>query len=186
MFCGCYFSLWSVGPFSRENKWVISFNQEIYISFFSEGFSDENSKWLTPAKRKRKIDEPESEDDSDEHWEQEEDDEEEEEQQQQQAQQKKKKGEIDQGKKGAKLGMKEVEEGEEEEDDDDDDDDEEMVDDYGTLDDGSGEEEAEEESDGDEVSEILLPTFNYLTFFYPIMTVVCFLYLKRNSCQIAT
>ena len=82
--------------------------------------------------------------------------------------------------------MKEVEEGEEEDDDDDDDDDEEMVDDYGTLDDGSGEEEAEEESDGDEVSEILLPTFNYLTFFYLIMTVVCFLYLKRNSCQIAT
>ncbi|XP_036930798.1 probable 28S rRNA (cytosine(4447)-C(5))-methyltransferase [Acanthopagrus latus] len=115
-----------------------------------KGFSDENSKWLTPAKRKRKIDEPESEDDSDEHWEQEEDDEEEEEQQQQQAQQKKKKGEIDQGKKCAKLGMKEVEEGEEE-DDDDDDDDEEMVDDYGTLDDGSGEEEAEEESDGDEL-----------------------------------
>uniref|UniRef100_A0A671WIR6 NOP2 nucleolar protein homolog (yeast) n=1 Tax=Sparus aurata TaxID=8175 RepID=A0A671WIR6_SPAAU len=97
-----------------------------------KGFSDENSKWLTPAKRKRKIDEPESEDDSDEHWEQEEDDEEVEEQEQQQQQ---KKGGKDQGKK----------------DDGDDDDDEEMVDDYGTLDDGSGEENAEEESDGEEL-----------------------------------
>ncbi|XP_073341757.1 28S rRNA (cytosine(4447)-C(5))-methyltransferase [Pagrus major] len=119
-----------------------------------KGFSDENSKWLKPTKRKRKIDEPESEDDSDEHWEQEEDDEEVEEQQQQ-----KKKGGKDQGKKAAKLGVKEVEEEEEDEkeddkdegDDDDDDDDDEMVDDYGTLDDGSGEEEAEEESDGEEL-----------------------------------
>ncbi|XP_062277758.1 probable 28S rRNA (cytosine(4447)-C(5))-methyltransferase [Scomber scombrus] len=99
-----------------------------------KGFTDDNSKWLTPANRKRKINEPENEDDSDEHWEEEEDLEKEEEQQQ-------KKGGNDQGKKGAKL--KEVEE------DDDDDDDEEMVDDYGTLDDGSGEEAAEEESDGE-------------------------------------
>jgi len=116
-----------------------------------KGFTDENSKWLTPAKRKRKINEPESEDDSDEHWEEEEDEEEEEEQQQQQQ----KKGGKDQGKKAAKLGLKEVEEEEEEEEDDDDDDeeddDEEMVDDYGTLDDGSGEEAAEEESDGEEL-----------------------------------
>ncbi|XP_070691957.1 28S rRNA (cytosine(4447)-C(5))-methyltransferase isoform X2 [Pempheris klunzingeri] len=80
------------------------------------GFTDENSKWLTPAKRKRKIDEPESEDDSEEHWEEEED---EEEQQQQQQQQKKK---IEERKKGAKLGVKEGEDDEEEEDDDDDDD----------------------------------------------------------------
>ncbi|XP_030250828.1 28S rRNA (cytosine(4447)-C(5))-methyltransferase [Sparus aurata] len=122
-----------------------------------KGFSDENSKWLTPAKRKRKIDEPESEDDSDEHWEQEEDDEEVEEQEQQQQQ---KKGGKDQGKKGAKLGVKEEEEEDDDEGDDDvnddeddgdDDDDEEMVDDYGTLDDGSGEENAEEESDGEEL-----------------------------------
>ncbi len=43
----------------------------IFVVFFifSEGFTDENSKWLKPAKRKRKIDEPESEDDSEEHWE---------------------------------------------------------------------------------------------------------------------
>ncbi|KAI3360520.1 hypothetical protein L3Q82_002406 [Scortum barcoo] len=120
-----------------------------------KGFTDENSKWLKPAKRKRKIAEPESEDDSDEHWEEEED-EEEEEQQQQQQQQVKKPGK-DQGKKSAKLGVKQVvEEDEEEEEDDndeedDDDDDDEMVDDYGTLDDGSAEEAAEEESDGEEL-----------------------------------
>lgn len=115
-----------------------------------KGFTDENSKWLTPAKRKRKIDEPEGEDDSDEHWEEEEDEEEEEEQQQQQQQQQKKKGGKDQGKKGAKLGLEEVE-GEDDDDEEEDDDDEEMVDDYGTLEDGSGEEAAEEESDGEEL-----------------------------------
>ncbi|XP_034553124.1 probable 28S rRNA (cytosine(4447)-C(5))-methyltransferase [Notolabrus celidotus] len=102
-----------------------------------KGFTDENSKWLTPAKRKRKMNEPENEDDSDEHWEEEEDEEEEEEQQQ-------KKGDQEQGKKGAKLAVKNVKE---EEDDDDDDDDDEMVDDYGTLEDGS----EEEESDGEEL-----------------------------------
>ncbi|XP_070768045.1 28S rRNA (cytosine(4447)-C(5))-methyltransferase [Enoplosus armatus] len=113
-----------------------------------KGFTDENSKWLTPAKRKRKIDEPESEDDSDEQWEEEEDEE----------QQQPKKGGKDQGKKGAKLGVKEEEKDDDEDDDDgddddndDDDDDDEMVDDYGTLDDGSGEEAAEEESDGEEL-----------------------------------
>ncbi|XP_035862089.1 probable 28S rRNA (cytosine(4447)-C(5))-methyltransferase isoform X1 [Sander lucioperca] len=106
-----------------------------------KGFTDENSKWLKPAKKKRKIDEPESEDDSDEHWE--EDDEEEEQQM--------KKGGKDQGKKGAKLEMKEVEEEDDDDGDDDDDDDDEMVDDYGTLDDGSGEEAVEEESDGEEL-----------------------------------
>ncbi|CAN9513714.1 unnamed protein product [Ophioblennius macclurei] len=117
-----------------------------------KGFTDENSKWLKPAKRKRKIGEPESEDDSDdEHWEEEEDDVEEEEQPQP------KKGGKAQEKKGAKLEVKKQEEDddddaeEEEEDDDDDDDEEEMVDDYGTLDDGSGEEDAEEDSDGDEL-----------------------------------
>ncbi|XP_041649709.1 probable 28S rRNA (cytosine(4447)-C(5))-methyltransferase [Cheilinus undulatus] len=112
-----------------------------------KGFTDENSKWLKPAKRKRKMEEPESEDDSDEHWEE---DEEEEEQLQI------KKGGKEQGKKGAKLVDKEMEEDneeeeEEEEDDDDDDDDDEMVDDYGAEDDGSGEEAAEEESDGEEL-----------------------------------
>uniref|UniRef100_A0A3Q3ETI2 NOP2 nucleolar protein homolog (yeast) n=1 Tax=Labrus bergylta TaxID=56723 RepID=A0A3Q3ETI2_9LABR len=99
-----------------------------------KGFTDENSKWLKPVKRKRKLDEPESEDDSDEHWE-EDDDENEEEQQEQ-------KGEK--GKKGSKLAVKEMED---EEDEEDDDDDEELVDDYGTLEDGSG----EEESDGEEL-----------------------------------
>ncbi|XP_078108777.1 28S rRNA (cytosine(4447)-C(5))-methyltransferase [Sander vitreus] len=103
-----------------------------------KGFTDENSKWLKPAKKKRKIDEPGSEDDSDEHWEEDEEEEEEEEQQM-------KKGGKDQGKKGAKLEMKEEEEEEEDEDDD------EMVDDYGTLDDGSSEEAVEEESDGEEL-----------------------------------
>ncbi|XP_030014799.1 28S rRNA (cytosine(4447)-C(5))-methyltransferase isoform X2 [Sphaeramia orbicularis] len=101
-----------------------------------KGFTDENSKWLKPAKRKRKLDEPESEDDSDEHWEEEDEEEEDQEQQLQ------KRGGKDQGKKNMeKLGI------EEEEDNDDDD---EMVDDYGTKDDGSGE-EAEEESDGEEL-----------------------------------
>ncbi|XP_039973434.1 probable 28S rRNA (cytosine(4447)-C(5))-methyltransferase [Xiphias gladius] len=116
-----------------------------------KGFTDENSQWLKPAKRKRKIDEPESEDDSDDHWEEE--DEEDEEEQQQQQQQQQKKGAKDQGKKGAKSGVKQEEEEEEEEDDDDDDDDDdEMVDDYGTLDDGSGDEAAaEEESEGEEL-----------------------------------
>ncbi|XP_056236189.1 probable 28S rRNA (cytosine(4447)-C(5))-methyltransferase [Seriola aureovittata] len=119
-----------------------------------KGFTDENSKWLKPAKRKRKMNEPESEDDSEEHWEEEEDEEEEQELQQQQQQ---KKGGKDQGKKGAKSGVKQVEEEEEDDDgdgdddDDDDDDDEEMVDDYGTLDDGSADEAAEEESDGEEL-----------------------------------
>uniref|UniRef100_A0A8C2WHD3 NOP2 nucleolar protein homolog (yeast) n=1 Tax=Cyclopterus lumpus TaxID=8103 RepID=A0A8C2WHD3_CYCLU len=103
----------------------------------SRGFTDENSQWLKPAKRKREGDEPES-DDSDEHWEEEE----EEEEQTKQT----KKGAKDQGKKSAKLGIKEVEE---EEDDDDD----EMVDDYGAVDDSSGEEAAaaEEDSDGEEL-----------------------------------
>uniref|UniRef100_A0A8C2WJ59 NOP2 nucleolar protein homolog (yeast) n=1 Tax=Cyclopterus lumpus TaxID=8103 RepID=A0A8C2WJ59_CYCLU len=40
-----------------------------------KGFTDENSQWLKPAKRKREGDEPES-DDSDEHWEEEEEEEE--------------------------------------------------------------------------------------------------------------
>nr|XP_046255124.1 probable 28S rRNA (cytosine(4447)-C(5))-methyltransferase isoform X2 [Scatophagus argus] len=107
-----------------------------------KGFTDENSKWLKPAKRKRKMEEPESEDDSDEHWE-----EDEEEVEEEQQQQKKKKEVKDQRKKGA---VKEVAEEEEEDDDDDDDDDEEMVDDYGTQDDGD-EEAAEEESEGEEL-----------------------------------
>ncbi|XP_037640232.1 probable 28S rRNA (cytosine(4447)-C(5))-methyltransferase isoform X2 [Sebastes umbrosus] len=108
-----------------------------------KGFTDENSKWLTPAKRKRKADDPESEDDSDEHWEEEEDEEEEVQQEQT------KKGGKDKEKKAAKLGLKEVEA--EEEDDDDDDDDDEMVDDYGAVDDGSGAEAVEEESDEEEL-----------------------------------
>lgn len=101
-----------------------------------KGFTDENSKWLKPAKRKRKIDEPESEEDSDDHWEEDEGEEEEEQQQQ------KKRGK-DQSKKSVKLGVEEEEEEEDEE--------EEMVDDYGTVDDGSGAEATEEESEGEEL-----------------------------------
>ncbi|KAK2844731.1 hypothetical protein Q5P01_011390 [Channa striata] len=104
-----------------------------------KGFTDENSKWLTPAKRKRKLEEPEIEDDSDEHWEEEEDEEVEDEQPQ--------KGSKGQGRKGAKLGLKEVEE--DKEDEDDDDEDEDMVDDYGTLD--SGDEAVGKESDEEEL-----------------------------------
>uniref|UniRef100_A0A3Q3A077 NOP2 nucleolar protein n=1 Tax=Kryptolebias marmoratus TaxID=37003 RepID=A0A3Q3A077_KRYMA len=104
--------------------------------FITDGFTDENSKWLKPTKRKRKMDEPESDDDSEDHWEEEEDEEEEE----KQLMQKKKE------KKGAKLGLKKLEE----EDEDSGDDDEEMIDDYGTLDDGS-EDEAEGNSDGEDL-----------------------------------
>ncbi|KAM4580406.1 28S rRNA (cytosine(4447)-C(5))-methyltransferase [Odontesthes bonariensis] len=110
-----------------------------------KGFTDENSKWLKPAKRKREIGEPESEDDSEEHWE-DEDDEEEEEQQQQPV----KKGGKDQEKKSAKVEVKKLDE-EEGDDDEADDDDEEMVDDYGTLDDGSGAEAEEGDSDGEDL-----------------------------------
>ncbi|XP_068998607.1 28S rRNA (cytosine(4447)-C(5))-methyltransferase [Embiotoca jacksoni] len=109
-----------------------------------KGFTDENSKWLKPANRKRKADELESVDDSDEHWEEEEEDDDKKEEQQLQQ----KTGGKCQGKKGEKLGMKEEKE---DDDDDDDDDDEEMVDDYGTLDDGSGDEAAAEDSDGEDL-----------------------------------
>ncbi|XP_056142746.1 probable 28S rRNA (cytosine(4447)-C(5))-methyltransferase [Lampris incognitus] len=99
-----------------------------------QGFTDENSEWLKPAKRKRKIDQPESEDDSDDQREEEEDEEEEE------------KGGKVQGKKGANLGIEELDD-----DDDDDDDDDEMVDDYGALDDSSGDEAGEEGSHGEDL-----------------------------------
>ncbi|XP_034074815.1 probable 28S rRNA (cytosine(4447)-C(5))-methyltransferase [Gymnodraco acuticeps] len=98
-----------------------------------KGFTDENSEWLTPAKRKRKLEEAESGDDSDEHWENEEDLEMEDEEEEQT-----KKGVKEQGKK-KKSAKVEIKEGEEKEDDDD----EEMVDDYGAPD-GS-----EAESDGE-------------------------------------
>lgn len=104
----------------------------------SQGFTDENSKWLTPAKRKRKLDQAESEDDSDEHWEEEGDYDEE----KAEVEQPPPKAGKNQAKMNTQLGMKELEE----DDGDDDDDDEEMVDDYGALD--------EEESDGEEVREI--------------------------------
>ncbi|XP_061770901.1 probable 28S rRNA (cytosine(4447)-C(5))-methyltransferase [Nerophis ophidion] len=100
-------------------------------------FTDENSKWLKPAKRKRKLEESDSEDD-DEHWEVEEDlDEEKEEMELQKPQ---KKG----AKMNKKLGLQELEE-EGEDDEEEEDDDDEMVDDYGALEDGSD----EEESDGE-------------------------------------
>lgn len=101
------------------------------LSFYNKGFTDENSKWLKPSTRKRKIGEPESDDDSDEHWEEEEDEEEEQ----------PKKGAKDLGKKSAKLGIKEVEEEENDDDDDEEEDDDELVDDYGALDDASDEDE---------------------------------------------
>ncbi|CAL8247352.1 unnamed protein product [Lota lota] len=96
-----------------------------------KGFTDENKDWLKPAKRKRKIDTPESEDDSDEMWEQEEEEEDEVE-----------KVGTKQGKKAvaAKIAQKE------EEDDEEDD----MVDDYGAAEESSGE-EAEGGSDEEEL-----------------------------------
>ncbi|KAM6968304.1 28S rRNA (cytosine(4447)-C(5))-methyltransferase [Aplochiton taeniatus] len=97
------------------------------------GFTDENSEWLKPATRKRKI--GETEDDSDSQWEQEEDEDDD-----------KQEGEL-QREKGAKQGTKEVDD-----DDEDEDDDEEMVDDYGAVDNSSEGEEGEEGgSDGDDL-----------------------------------
>uniref|UniRef100_A0A8C4ZCW5 SAM-dependent MTase RsmB/NOP-type domain-containing protein n=1 Tax=Gadus morhua TaxID=8049 RepID=A0A8C4ZCW5_GADMO len=98
--------------------------------FITAGFTDENKDWLKPAKRKRKIETPESEDDSDEMWEQEEEEEEE-------------KVETKKGKKAeaAKMELKEEEEDEEDED---------MKDDYGAAEESSGE-EVGEGSDEEEV-----------------------------------
>lgn len=85
------------------------------------GFSDDNSEWLTPAKRKRKIDHSEGDEDRDSQWEEEEDDADE---------------------------AEDIEEGEKEQLKADDDDD--MVDDYGAMEDSSeGEEQEEEEADSD-------------------------------------
>ncbi|XP_036440486.1 probable 28S rRNA (cytosine(4447)-C(5))-methyltransferase [Colossoma macropomum] len=92
-----------------------------------KGFSDENSEWLTPAKRKRKINQSEADEDSDSEWEQEEDDVED-------------------------LEEEEKEEVEESDDEGDEDDDDDMVDDYGTMEDSSeGEEEEGADSDGEEL-----------------------------------
>uniref|UniRef100_A0A673HHT2 Probable 28S rRNA (cytosine(4447)-C(5))-methyltransferase n=1 Tax=Sinocyclocheilus rhinocerous TaxID=307959 RepID=A0A673HHT2_9TELE len=46
--------------------------------FLVDGFSDENSKWLKPTPRKRKIEQSEEDEDSDSQWEEEEDDDDEE------------------------------------------------------------------------------------------------------------
>uniref|UniRef100_A0A9J8B535 NOP2 nucleolar protein homolog (yeast) n=1 Tax=Cyprinus carpio carpio TaxID=630221 RepID=A0A9J8B535_CYPCA len=46
--------------------------------FLVDGFSDENSKWLKPTQRKRKIEQSEEDEDSDSQWEEEDDDEDEE------------------------------------------------------------------------------------------------------------
>ncbi|MCJ8728609.1 hypothetical protein PDJAM_G00006550 [Pangasius djambal] len=89
-----------------------------------KGFSDDNSEWLTPAKRKRKIDHSEGDEDSDSQWEEEEDDDE----------------------------VEDIEEGEKEQVEADDDDDDDMVDDYGAMEDSSeGEEQEEAGSDGEEL-----------------------------------
>ncbi|XP_068179586.1 28S rRNA (cytosine(4447)-C(5))-methyltransferase [Antennarius striatus] len=114
-----------------------------------KGFTDENSKWLKPAKRKRKMDEPEGEDDSDEHWEEEDDSEEEDKVEEEQQQQKK--GGKKQIMKEKKLGVTEMEQDDDDGGEDDDDDDEEMVDDYGTQDASSSEDAAEDDSSGDEL-----------------------------------
>ncbi|KAI4877317.1 hypothetical protein NFI96_002513 [Prochilodus magdalenae] len=106
-----------------------------------KGFSDENSEWLTPAKRKRKLDQSEEDEDSDSQWEQEEDD------------------ELEDLKKGKKEEVEASDEGGEDGGgggggggDDDDDDDDDMVDDYGAMEDSSeGEEEEGADSDGEEL-----------------------------------
>uniref|UniRef100_W5UCC0 Putative ribosomal RNA methyltransferase NOP2 n=1 Tax=Ictalurus punctatus TaxID=7998 RepID=W5UCC0_ICTPU len=94
-----------------------------------KGFSDDNSKWLTPAKRKRKIDHSEGDDDSDSQWEQEEDD----------------GDEVEDIEQGVKEQL--------EADDDDDDDD--MVDDYGAMEDSSEGQEQEDEAAGSDGEELL-------------------------------
>uniref|UniRef100_A0A3B4CRJ0 SAM-dependent MTase RsmB/NOP-type domain-containing protein n=1 Tax=Pygocentrus nattereri TaxID=42514 RepID=A0A3B4CRJ0_PYGNA len=98
---------------------------QIYFFLSYQGFSDENSEWLTPAKRKRKINQSEGDEDSDSEWEQEED------------------------------VVEDLEEGEKEEveasDDGDEDDDDEMVDDYGAMEDSSEGEEEGADSDGEEL-----------------------------------
>ncbi|KAG5856290.1 hypothetical protein ANANG_G00006450 [Anguilla anguilla] len=98
-----------------------------------KGFTDENSEWLKPAKRKRPVDESDGEEDSDSQWEQEEDEEEE--------------------NTGAGLKAKEANEDEEEKEedggDDDSDDDEAMVDDYGAMEDSS--EGEADDADGEEL-----------------------------------
>uniref|UniRef100_A0A6Q2XUW4 SAM-dependent MTase RsmB/NOP-type domain-containing protein n=1 Tax=Esox lucius TaxID=8010 RepID=A0A6Q2XUW4_ESOLU len=89
----------------------------------NKGFTDENSEWLKPAKRKREADhiDDDDDDDSDSQWEQEEDEE---------------------GEGQKKKGKRQLIEN----DDDDDDDDDDLVDDYGASED-SGEGEKEGESD---------------------------------------
>lgn len=89
-----------------------------------KGFSDDNSKWLTPATRKRKMEHSEGDEDSDSQWEEEEED-------------------------GDEVENKEQGEKEQRKADDDDDDDD-MVDDYGTMEDGSEGEQGEEEAGSDE------------------------------------
>lgn len=140
--------------FTLINTYIIS--ETVLKDFFPSGFTDENSKWLKPAKRKRKLEEPPSEDDSDEHWEEEEDEEEEEKQPLSQ-----KKGGKEKTQKNAKTAMKEEDDDEDDDDEgndddeeeEDDDEDEAMIDDYGTLDEEAA---AEEESDGEEVSTAVL------------------------------
>ncbi|KAA0703010.1 putative 28S rRNA (cytosine-C(5))-methyltransferase [Triplophysa tibetana] len=86
-----------------------------------KGFSDENSQWLKPAQRKRKIEEPAEDEESDSQWEE------------------------DSEEEGVPL-KKQIKG--EDLDDDDDDDDEDMVDDYGA---DEGDEEDKQDSDGDEL-----------------------------------
>uniref|UniRef100_H2RWV8 NOP2 nucleolar protein homolog (yeast) n=1 Tax=Takifugu rubripes TaxID=31033 RepID=H2RWV8_TAKRU len=104
-------------------------SKTVLKDFSPSGFTDENSKWLKPAKRKRKMEEPPSEDDSDEHWEEEEDEEEEGEKQPLSQ----KKGGKEKPQKNAKTALKE--------DDDDDD----------------GKDDDEEEDDDDDDETMLLP-----------------------------
>ncbi|XP_029508619.2 probable 28S rRNA (cytosine(4447)-C(5))-methyltransferase [Oncorhynchus nerka] len=87
-----------------------------------KGFTDENSEWLKPAKRKREVGQSDNEDDSDSQWEQEEDEGQE-------------GGENNKGKKLLIEG---------------DGDDDDLVDDYGALEDSS-EGEGEVDGDGEEL-----------------------------------
>uniref|UniRef100_A0A6Q2X4Y2 SAM-dependent MTase RsmB/NOP-type domain-containing protein n=1 Tax=Esox lucius TaxID=8010 RepID=A0A6Q2X4Y2_ESOLU len=111
------------GRKSRKQKGAETELTKFITEGDSDRFTDENSEWLKPAKRKREADhiDDDDDDDSDSQWEQEEDEE---------------------GEGQKKKGKRQLIEN----DDDDDDDDDDLVDDYGASED-SGEGEKEGESD---------------------------------------
>lgn len=61
--------------YKNKMEWQCLYTVEFVNQFiFIAGFSDENSEWLTPAQRKRKIEQCEEDEDSDSQWEEDDDD----------------------------------------------------------------------------------------------------------------